>query len=127
MVEPQQGEVVLIGKKPTMNYVIACLTLFNSGKQTITVRARGLVISHAVDTVELLRRAFIKDLKVQKIIIGSQEFQNASGFLSNVSTIDIQISKSGQWNIEQPIAVFYWFLTLSKVFTVIQEKRVKKA
>ncbi|MFH0897857.1 MAG: DNA-binding protein Alba [Candidatus Bathyarchaeota archaeon] len=94
MAEQQQGDVVLIGRKPTMNNVIACITLFNSGKQTITVRARGLVISHAVDTVELLRRAFIKDLEVQTITIGSQEFQNASDLSSNVSTIDIVISKS---------------------------------
>lgn len=90
----QQQDVVLIGKKPTMNYVIACITLFNSGKQTITVRARGFVISQAVDTVELLRRAFIKDLEVQKITIGSQEFQKASGLSSSVSTIDIVISRS---------------------------------
>jgi DNA-binding protein len=94
MTEQQQGDVVLIGKKPTMNYVIACLTLFNSGKQTVTVRARGFVISHAIDTVELLRRAFIKNLEVQKITIGSQEFQKASGLSSSVSTIDIVISRS---------------------------------
>lgn len=90
----QQQDVVLIGKKPTMNYVIACLTLFNSGKQTVTVKARGFVISNAVDTVELLRRAFIKDLEIQNITIGSQEFQKASGLSSSVSTIDIVISKS---------------------------------
>ena len=94
MTEQQQGDVVLIGKKPTMNYVIACLTLFNSGKQTVTVRARGFVISHAIDTVELLRKAFIKNLEVQKITIGSQEFQKASGLSSSVSTIDIVISRS---------------------------------
>ena len=93
MIEQQQ-DVVLIGKKPTMNYVIACLTLFNSGKQTIPVRARGFVISHAVDTVELLRRAFIKNLEVNNIVIGSQDFQNANGLFSSVSTIDIRISKS---------------------------------
>ena len=94
MIEQQQGDVVLIGKKPTMNYIIACLTLFNSGKQTVTVRARGLMISHAVDTVELLKRAFIKDLEVQKIIIGSQDFQNTNGFSNLIPTIDIRISKS---------------------------------
>ena len=68
----QEQAVVLVGNKPTMNYVIACLTLFNSGKPTVTVKARGFVIANAIDTVELLRRAFIKDLKIQKITIGSQ-------------------------------------------------------
>jgi DNA-binding protein len=89
----QQQAVVLIGKKPIMNYVIACLTLFNTGKPTITVKARGLVISHAVDTVELLRRAFIKDLEIERIIIGSQQFERINGSNAVVSTIDIVISK----------------------------------
>ena len=89
----QQQEVVLIGKKPIMNYVIACLTLFNAGKPIITVKARGLVISHAVDTVELLHRAFIKDLEVERIIIGSQQFERLNGSNGIVSTIDIVISK----------------------------------
>lgn len=93
MVEEQQ-DVVLVGKKPIMNYVVACLTLFNSGKQTITVKARGFVISNAVDTVELLRRAFLKNLEVLNITIGTQEFQNSNGATSSVSTIDIVISKS---------------------------------
>ena len=90
----KKEEVILIGKKPTMNYVVACLTVFNTGKQVVTVRARGSVIPRAVDTVELLRRAFIKDLKVQKIVIGSQEFENFQGFRKSVSTMDIVISKS---------------------------------
>lgn len=93
MSDKQQG-VVLIGNKPIMNYVIACLTLFNSGKQTITVRARGIVIFHAVDTVQLLRRAFIKDLEVTKISIDTQEFKKVNGLYSSVSIIEIVISKS---------------------------------
>ena len=89
----EQQNVVLVGKKPVMNYVVACLTLFNAGKETITVKARGLVISNAVDTVELLRRSFMKYLEIQKITIGSQEFQKANGIKSTVSTIDIVISR----------------------------------
>lgn len=86
-------DVVLIGKKPIMNYVVACLTLFNAGRQNITVKARGFVISCAVDTVERLRRSFIKGLEIQKITIGSQEFKKVNGINSNVSTIDIMISR----------------------------------
>ena len=46
---------VLMGQKPVMNYVIACLTFFNSGAKEVAVKARGRAISRAVDTVELLR------------------------------------------------------------------------
>ncbi len=89
----EEQEIVLIGKKPIMNYVVACLTLFNAGRKTVTVKARGVVISHAVDTVELLHRAFIKDLTVQSIKIGSQQFERENGSNGIVSTIDIVISK----------------------------------
>lgn len=89
----EQQDAVLIGKKPTMNYVVACLTIFNTGKQTLTVKARGLAISNAVDAVEVLRRSFVKDLEVQKITIGSQTFKKANGVDSTVSTLDIVISR----------------------------------
>ena len=46
---------VLIGRKPVMNYVVACMTFFNSGAKKVVVKARGRAISRAVDTVELLR------------------------------------------------------------------------
>ncbi|MCW4027100.1 MAG: hypothetical protein NWE76_06425, partial [Candidatus Bathyarchaeota archaeon] len=41
---------VLIGRKPVMNYVIACLTFFNNNADKVVVKARGRAISRAVDT-----------------------------------------------------------------------------
>ena len=84
---------VLIGKKPIMNYVVACLTFFNSGVKKITVKARGRAISRAVDTVELLRRVFIKDLQLQDIKIGTEEVTRSEGQKTNVSTIEITVTK----------------------------------
>lgn len=85
--------VVLIGKKPVMNYVIACLTFFNSGEKNISIKARGQAISTAVDTVELLRRAFIKDVELKSIAIGTEEVQREEGRKSNVSTIEINVAR----------------------------------
>ncbi|MFP3984522.1 MAG: DNA-binding protein Alba [Candidatus Bathyarchaeia archaeon] len=85
--------VVLIGRKPVMNYVVACLTFFNSGEKNICVKARGRAISTAVDTVELLRRAFIKDLDLKNIAIGTEEVQREEGRKSNVSTIEITMAR----------------------------------
>jgi DNA-binding protein len=85
--------VVLIGKKPVMNYVIACLTFFNSGEKNICVKARGRAISTAVDTVELLRRAFIKDVELKSITIGTEEVQREEERKSNVSTIEINVAR----------------------------------
>jgi DNA-binding protein len=84
---------VLIGKKPIMNYVVACLTFFNSGAQKVVVKARGRAISRAVDTVELLRRAFLKDLQLKDISIGTEEVTRGEGQKTNVSTIEITVAK----------------------------------
>ena len=89
-----EKNVVLIGVKPIMNYVIACVTVFNAGGKDVCVKARGRAISRAVDTVELLRRAFVKDLTVKEIKLGTQEITREEGRRSNVSTIEITLSKT---------------------------------
>ncbi|MCZ2807869.1 MAG: DNA-binding protein Alba [Candidatus Bathyarchaeota archaeon] len=90
----QTENVVLIGKKPVMNYVTACITFFNSGEKQVIVKARGRAICRAVDTIELLRRAFVKDLEIKRIDISTEELFRAEGQKSNVSTIEIAVSKA---------------------------------
>jgi len=87
--------VVFIGRKPVMPYVLACITIFNAGEKQIIVKARGLAISRAVDTVELLRRAFVKDCEIKNIDIGTEELVGVEGQKSNVSTIEITVAKVG--------------------------------
>lgn len=84
---------VFIGRKPVMNYAIACLTFFNSGSKKVVVEARGRSISRAVDTVELLRRAFVKDLQLHDVSIGTEQFTSGEGQTRNVSTIEITATK----------------------------------
>lgn len=94
--ESAKGEnVVLIGRKPVMNYVVACITFFNAGEKQVVVKARGRAISTAVDTVELLRRGFVKGLEVKNIDIDTEELVRAEGRKSNVSTIEITVAKAG--------------------------------
>jgi len=91
----QTDNVVLIGRKPVMNYVTACITFFNSGEKQVVVKARGRAICRAVDTVELLHRAFIKNLEIKHIDINTEElFRAEGGQKSNVSTIEIAVSKA---------------------------------
>lgn len=94
MAEQQEAKsnVVLVGKKPVMNYVIACVTFFNQGVTSIVLKARGASISKAVDVVELLRRAFVKDLVVKDISIGTEVVEREAR-KSNVSTIEITVEK----------------------------------
>ena len=92
-VAPREENTVFIGKKPVMNYVVACLTFFNAGGKEVTVKARGRAISRAVDTIELLRRAFVKDVAVKNINLGTEEVEREEGRRSNVSTIEITVAK----------------------------------
>ena len=89
----REENTVFIGQKPVMNYVVACLTCFNAGAKEVIVKARGRAISRAVDTIELLRRAFVKDASVKDITIGTEEVTREEGRTSNVSTIEITAAK----------------------------------
>jgi DNA-binding protein len=85
---------VFIGRKPVMNYVVACMTYFNAGEKEVVVKARGQAISRAVDTVELLRRAFVKGVEVKSIDIGTEEVTGPEGQSRNVSTMEITLVKA---------------------------------
>jgi DNA-binding protein len=84
---------VLVGQKPVMRYVLACLTSFNTGVKKVVVKARGRAISKAVDTAELLRRAFLKDVEIEKIEIGTEQLSRPDRPMSNVSTMEIVLAK----------------------------------
>ena len=85
---------VYIGRKPVMNYVVACMTYFNAGEEAVVVKARGRAISRAVDTVELLRRSFVKDVDVKSINIDTEEVTGPEGQSRNVSTMEITLVKA---------------------------------
>jgi DNA-binding protein len=88
-----QGNMVRIGKKPVMNYVVACVTLLNHGVRQVMIRARGQTISKAVDVVEMLRRSFMKNLEIGAITIGSEEIRRFDGRPASISTIEILLNK----------------------------------
>ena len=94
---PQTQQVrentVFVGSKPVMNYVIACLTSFNSGSPKVVLKARGRAISRAVDAVELLRRVFLKDLRLQGISISTEQVTGREGQTRSVSTIELRVAK----------------------------------
>ncbi|MEM2897224.1 MAG: DNA-binding protein Alba [Candidatus Bathyarchaeia archaeon] len=89
-----EGNIIRVGKKPILNYVTACVTLFNSGVEEVRIKARGSAISKAVDTVELLKRAFLKDLVIGSINVGSESIVKHNGDTGNVSIIEIVLKKA---------------------------------
>ena len=89
-----EANSVLIGKKPIMNYVLACIALFHSGAKEVSIKARGRAISRAVDVAEITRRRFLPDVKVGKITIGTEELKSEEdGNITNVSTIEIVLTR----------------------------------
>jgi DNA-binding protein len=85
--------IVYIGRKPVMSYVLAVITSFNSSDaKEATLKARGRAITTAVDTAEIVRRKFLKELKVDKIAIGTEELQREEG-TKNVSTMEIKLTR----------------------------------
>ncbi len=88
-----EESVVLVGKKPVMKYITACVAFFNAGSNTVVLRARGRAISRAVDIAELLRRAFVKNLQVKQVRLGTEEVEDPEGRKSYVSTIEIVLTR----------------------------------
>ena len=93
MADEKPDNTVYIGKKPTMNYVLAVATQFNSGSSEVTIKARGKSISKAVDIAEIVRNRFIQEAKVDDIRITTEVLENDDGKSSNVSSIEIFLKK----------------------------------
>ena len=89
------SNAVLIGKKPVMNYVLACITLFHGGATEVSIKARGRSISLAIDVAEVVRRRFLPDVKVKRIGIGTDQIspREEGNSLTNVSTIEITLER----------------------------------
>ncbi|MEM1953292.1 MAG: hypothetical protein QXF45_07655 [Candidatus Caldarchaeum sp.] len=92
MSSPSRPRLVIVGKKPVFRYVTASITLLNRGSKEVELVARGRNIPLCVDTVELLRKSFRRDLKVKDISIWSEEYI-ANGKPRRVSYIKIVVEQ----------------------------------
>lgn len=84
---------VYIGRKPTMNYVLAVVTQFNTGTSEVSVKARGKNISRAVDVAEIVRNRFLPEAKVRDVAIATEKLKGEEGRTANVSSIEIFLSR----------------------------------
>jgi len=87
--------IIYIGTKPPMSYVMATLSsLNNQDSNQLVFKARGRAISRAVDVVEITRRRFMSNkLVVKDIKIGTEQVGEA-GDTRNVSTIEITVERT---------------------------------
>jgi DNA-binding protein len=74
--------------------VLAAVTQFNTGNSNkVVLKARGRAISKAVDVSEIVRNKFIQGLNLDDIKTGTEEVKREDGSVSNVSSIEIYMSK----------------------------------
>jgi archaea-specific DNA-binding protein len=87
-----EEDVVFVGNKPVMNYVLAVVTQFNNGAKDVRIMARGRAISRAVDVAEVSRSRFLSDVAVKGISITTEILKTERGE-TNVSAIEITLGK----------------------------------
>jgi DNA-binding protein len=89
----RDDNVIFVGNKPVMNYVLAAVTQFNEGAKEVVIKARGRAISRAVDTAEVVRNRFMVDVVVDQIKISTEELTSDKGDSIKVSSIEIFLRK----------------------------------
>jgi len=98
----EDQNVVYIGRKPVMSYVLAVITHMNRpDAKEVVLKARGRAITTAVDTAEVTRRRFMSELAVEQISIGTEELPQELGGTRAVSYIEITLSRSVETEMEK--------------------------
>jgi DNA-binding protein len=91
-----KSATVFVGSKTPMDYVLAVMTRLSAGdSKEVVLKARGKAITSAVDVAEITRNRFLKDVKVSRIAIGTEEMPAREGEnrARMVSTIEITLTK----------------------------------
>jgi len=88
--KPQDDSRVFIGRKKSMNYVLAAMVIINENRP-VRLLARGRSISKAVDVAEIIKNNFIKGATYGEVTIDTEEITNKDGTKSNVSSMEIEI------------------------------------
>ena len=86
-----QDNIIYIGRKPAMSYVMATLATFNNS-ETVQLKARGRSITTAVDVAEITRNRYLTGMHKPEISIGTEKVEDERG-QRNVSTMTIILNK----------------------------------
>lgn len=87
---------IYIGKKSTRGYVLAVITQFSNGLDEVTMKARGKLISRAVDVSQIVINKFMPNCEVKNVVLSTEELTSDDGRKSNVSSIEIVMRKKAE-------------------------------
>jgi len=85
--------VVYIGRKELMSYVLAVATQFKKGAREVHIKARGNAIPRAIETADVARAKFVQGVKAKDIIIGMDLVEGVGGSRSKVPVIEIILER----------------------------------
>lgn len=89
----QQSNVVLVGKKGVMNYVLATVIQFNQGANEVVIKARGKAINKAVDVARIVKSRFlVNQVDVKNVSIGSERVGEGDQ-ARDISAIEITLAR----------------------------------
>jgi DNA-binding protein len=89
-----EENIVYIGNKNPMNYVMAVMQVINqSDDDEVVLKARGRAISTAVDVAEITRNHFLTDLSKPVVEISTEELPDLNGATRNVSSMFIYLKE----------------------------------
>ena len=94
MADTNGKDIVYIGSKPQMSYVLAVITQFNEGHASeVILKARGKAISRTVDVAEIVKNKFMPSVRIEDIRTSTESVTRDDGSFSNVSAIEITLRK----------------------------------
>jgi len=89
MAAPSEA-VILVGKKPTTNYVIATVMQFNQGTKRVVLKARGAAVARAVAAAVMVRDRFLPGkVKVADVKLLSDKITGQAGRERTVAAIEV--------------------------------------
>jgi len=89
----ENDNIVYVGRKNTMVYVMAVMMQMNQGNTEVTIKARGKSISRACDVSEITKNKFMNQIKTDKIKIYTEEIQTENNEPLKISSIEILMKK----------------------------------
>lgn len=88
-----ETNVIYVGQKPMMNYVLAAGKRLAEGGAIVLIQARGRSISKAVDVALITMERSKGGVKMGEIGINTEVLPGADGNPLNVSSIKISLTK----------------------------------
>lgn len=88
-----QENVVLVGKKPMVNYMLALIEVFNSSPSAeVKVKARGKAICKAVDVISAVKARYFKNLYVKSFTADYEDVTVEGGGKTRLPAVEIVVA-----------------------------------